>query len=166
MTDTSTKTESFSHHQSRSAAFGFKAYGNYFLEVLALAGGLAVFNSSQWYYCDDDAERWFSPCDGATREQAAAAALINNRCVIGRGVKGLTRFKIDADDLIARALDDGLEEEIGEDGEHGLADVSPEAVAELQAMLDATVTAWVIRHQVTAFNFVECHPERLDGAEK
>ena len=30
-------------------------------------------------------------------------------------------------------------------------------------MLDAAVAAWVIRHKVTSFNFVECREERIDG---
>lgn len=149
--------------KAQLAADGVFLRAQGFAEKLKAAGGLEAFNTSQWYRCDDGGERWYSPGENATRDQAVAAAIEAGNETIGLGTKGLTRFSLDAPDLIDRALEDGLEEEVGEDGQHGLDDVSLEAVAELQVMLDAAVTAWVIRHKVEAFNFVETREERIDG---
>ena len=132
-----------------------------FVAGLEEAGGLAAFNSTEWYFGHSGDEVW--NYGGPTREEAVEHAIEQGFSHVGEGVKGLTRFSLDADDLIQSALEGSVEEEVGQDGQHGLCELSKEAVAELQVMLDAAVAAWVIRHKVTSFNFVECREERIDG---
>jgi hypothetical protein len=135
-----------------------------FVAALEQAGGRAAFNEGAWYYGEAGAEVW--RYGGPTREEAVEDARDAEVGCVAFGVKGLTGFSLDADDLIQNALEGCVEEEVGEGGEHGLDDVSKEALAELQVMLDAAVAAWVIRHRVTAFNFVECREERIDGGDE
>lgn len=143
--------------EAKARSFEWSAL--HFYGHLQAKPGLRVFDESAWYTCSAGDE--YYSAQEPTEEAALQIARNEHWPEIVRAARQLTAFSIDVDSAIEWALEGDLELEVGEDGQHGLLDVSQEAIAELQKMVDAAVGAWLIRHNVRAFLLHEIERKRV-----
>ncbi len=111
---------------------------------------------ARWSYTQDP-EFWSfaseNSRDGAIREGLEEYG--GAPFTIGLFHTKLTSFRIDTSACIEDALNFyrcNIEEEIGQDGEHGLNDVTPSANAALQQAIDHIVSIWIQANNITAHN--------------